>query len=172
MDVARRMIMLHRSIGAMRQMALSSRVRAFLHIPDTTRLPASPSRAGCTCRRLAARYPRLSRLGRTKLPFLAAIAGENATALVFDVVRGFLVHLGPGGYGQATRCRSQHRLPAARTSVTPRMNQAARTAPAARNREPILRVLRDCLPPSARVLEIASGTGERMPCGFAARCLR
>jgi hypothetical protein len=22
-----------------------------------------------------------------------------ATALVFDVVRGFLVHLGPGGYG-------------------------------------------------------------------------
>jgi methylase of polypeptide subunit release factors len=41
------------------------------------------------------------------------------------------------------------------------MNQAARTAPAAaRNREPILRVLRDCLPPSARVLEIASGTGE------------
>ena len=41
------------------------------------------------------------------------------------------------------------------------MNQAARTAPAAaRNREPILRVLRDCLPPSVRVLEIASGTGE------------
>jgi SAM-dependent methyltransferase len=41
------------------------------------------------------------------------------------------------------------------------MNQAARTAPAAsRNREPILRVLRDCLPPKARVLEIASGTGE------------
>lgn len=41
------------------------------------------------------------------------------------------------------------------------MNQAARTAPAAaRNREPILRVLRDCLPPSALVLEIGSGTGE------------
>ena len=41
------------------------------------------------------------------------------------------------------------------------MNQAARTAPAAaRNREPILQVLRDCLPPSALVLEIASGTGE------------
>jgi SAM-dependent methyltransferase len=41
------------------------------------------------------------------------------------------------------------------------MNQAARTAPAAaRNREPILRVLRTCLPPTARVLEIASGTGE------------
>jgi hypothetical protein len=41
------------------------------------------------------------------------------------------------------------------------MNQAARTAAAAaRNREPLLRVLRDCLPPSARVLEIASGTGE------------
>ena len=41
------------------------------------------------------------------------------------------------------------------------MNRAARSAPAAaRNREPILRVLRDCLPPSARVLEIASGTGE------------
>jgi SAM-dependent methyltransferase len=41
------------------------------------------------------------------------------------------------------------------------MHQAARTAPAAaRNREPILLVLRDCLPPAARVLEIASGTGE------------
>ena len=41
------------------------------------------------------------------------------------------------------------------------MNQAARTAAAAaRNREPILRVLRDCLPQSALVLEIASGTGE------------
>jgi methylase of polypeptide subunit release factors len=41
------------------------------------------------------------------------------------------------------------------------MNQAARTAPAAvRNREPILQVLRDCLLPSALVLEIASGTGE------------
>ncbi|MGE0224433.1 MAG: DUF938 domain-containing protein [Acetobacteraceae bacterium] len=42
------------------------------------------------------------------------------------------------------------------------MNQStARTAPAAaRNRDPILRVLREHLPPSARVLEIASGTGE------------
>jgi SAM-dependent methyltransferase len=41
------------------------------------------------------------------------------------------------------------------------MNQAARSAPAAaRNREPILRVLRDWLPRSALVLEIASGTGE------------
>ena len=90
MDVARRMIMLHRSIRAMRQTVMSSRVRAFLHICDVTRLPASPSRAGCTCRRLAARYPRLSRLGRIKLPFRVAIAGENATALVFDVVRGFL----------------------------------------------------------------------------------
>ncbi len=41
------------------------------------------------------------------------------------------------------------------------MNQAAKTAPAAaRNREPLLRVLRDVLPPSALVLEIASGTGE------------
>jgi SAM-dependent methyltransferase len=41
------------------------------------------------------------------------------------------------------------------------MNQAAKTAPAvARNREPILRVLRDTLPASALVLEIASGTGE------------
>ncbi len=40
-------------------------------------------------------------------------------------------------------------------------NQAAKTAPAAaRNREPILRVLRDCVPPSALVLEIGSGTGE------------
>jgi SAM-dependent methyltransferase len=41
------------------------------------------------------------------------------------------------------------------------MNRAARSAPAAaRNREPILRVLRDYLPRSAFVLEIASGTGE------------
>jgi SAM-dependent methyltransferase len=41
------------------------------------------------------------------------------------------------------------------------MSPATRSAPAAaRNREPILGVLRDCLPPSALVLEIASGTGE------------
>jgi SAM-dependent methyltransferase len=41
------------------------------------------------------------------------------------------------------------------------MSRAAKSAPAAaRNREPILRVLRDCLPRPARVLEIASGTGE------------
>jgi SAM-dependent methyltransferase len=41
------------------------------------------------------------------------------------------------------------------------MNQAARTAPAAaRNRQPILRVLRDHLPQPGLVLEIASGTGE------------
>jgi SAM-dependent methyltransferase len=41
------------------------------------------------------------------------------------------------------------------------MQRAARTAPAAaRNREPILRVLRDFLPQPALVLEIASGTGE------------
>jgi SAM-dependent methyltransferase len=41
------------------------------------------------------------------------------------------------------------------------MDQPARTAPAAaRNREPILRVLRDYLPRSALVLEIASGTGQ------------
>jgi hypothetical protein len=41
------------------------------------------------------------------------------------------------------------------------MNPDARTAPAAsRNREPILRALRLCLPPSGLVLEIASGTGE------------
>jgi SAM-dependent methyltransferase len=40
-------------------------------------------------------------------------------------------------------------------------HQSARSAPAAaRNRDPILRVLRDRLPPSALVLEIASGTGE------------
>jgi SAM-dependent methyltransferase len=41
------------------------------------------------------------------------------------------------------------------------MQQAARSAPAAaRNREPILRVLREHLPRPALVLEIASGTGE------------
>jgi SAM-dependent methyltransferase len=41
------------------------------------------------------------------------------------------------------------------------MNRAARSAPAAaRNRKPILRVLRDCLPRPTLVLEIASGTGE------------
>ncbi len=41
------------------------------------------------------------------------------------------------------------------------MTSAARSAPAAaRNHEPILRVLRDHLPRAARVLEIASGTGE------------
>ena len=41
------------------------------------------------------------------------------------------------------------------------MQRAARSAPAAaRNREPILLVLRDTLPRSAHVLEIASGTGE------------
>ena len=40
-------------------------------------------------------------------------------------------------------------------------HQSAGSAPAAvRNRDPILRVLRDRLPPSALVLEIASGTGE------------
>ena len=42
-----------------------------------------------------------------------------------------------------------------------RMTSAARSAPAAaRNHAPILRVLRDRLPRSGRVLEIASGTGE------------
>ncbi len=41
------------------------------------------------------------------------------------------------------------------------MNQAARSAPAAaRNRAPILQVLRAILPQSALVLEVASGTGE------------
>ena len=41
------------------------------------------------------------------------------------------------------------------------MNHAAKVAPAAaRNREPILQVLRACLPHPALVLEIASGTGE------------
>lgn len=41
------------------------------------------------------------------------------------------------------------------------MNDAARTAPSVeRNREPILDVLRDRLPPTAMVLEVASGTGE------------
>jgi SAM-dependent methyltransferase len=43
------------------------------------------------------------------------------------------------------------------------MQQAARSAPAtARNREPTLRVLRDTLPRSVQVLEIASGTGEHV----------
>ena len=41
------------------------------------------------------------------------------------------------------------------------MQRDAKSAPAAaRNREPILQVLRDTLPRSALVLEIASGTGE------------
>ena len=41
------------------------------------------------------------------------------------------------------------------------MREAAKSAPAAgRNRAPILLVLRDILPKSASVLEIASGTGE------------
>jgi SAM-dependent methyltransferase len=41
------------------------------------------------------------------------------------------------------------------------MSPAANSAPAAaRNREPILRVLRDYLPQTGLVLEIASGTGE------------
>ena len=41
------------------------------------------------------------------------------------------------------------------------MHPAAKSAPAAaRNREPILRVLREILPGPALVLEIASGTGE------------
>jgi SAM-dependent methyltransferase len=41
------------------------------------------------------------------------------------------------------------------------MTRPATSPPAvARNREPILGVLRDCLPRSALVLEIASGTGE------------
>jgi hypothetical protein len=47
------------------------------------------------------------------------------------------------------------------TEDTEMSNQMARMAPAvARNREPILQVLRIILPPSAWVLEIASGTGE------------
>ena len=42
-----------------------------------------------------------------------------------------------------------------------RMTPAARSlSAAARNREPILLVLREYLPRSARVLEIASGMGE------------
>ena len=41
------------------------------------------------------------------------------------------------------------------------MSDALRTAPSVeRNREPILDVLRDRLPPTAVVLEVASGTGE------------
>jgi hypothetical protein len=43
------------------------------------------------------------------------------------------------------------------------MHPAARHAPAtARNRDPILAVLRDILPPRGLVLEIASGTGEHI----------
>jgi SAM-dependent methyltransferase len=43
------------------------------------------------------------------------------------------------------------------------MNPTARHAPAtARNREPILAVLRNILPPSGLILEIASGTGEHV----------
>jgi hypothetical protein len=44
MERGGQMIMLHRSIRAMRQMVRSSRVRVFLHISDATRLPAPPSR--------------------------------------------------------------------------------------------------------------------------------
>jgi hypothetical protein len=47
--------------------------------------------------------------------------------------------------------------------VFPNQNAAARHAPAtARNRAPILAVLRDILPPSGLVLEVASGTGEHV----------
>ena len=43
------------------------------------------------------------------------------------------------------------------------MHSAARHAPAtARNRDPILAVLREILPPAGLVLEIASGTGEHI----------
>ena len=46
-------------------------------------------------------------------------------------------------------------------TIASRMPRDAKSAPAAvRNREPILLVLRDTLPRSAYVLEIASGTGE------------
>jgi len=54
------------------------------------------------------------------------------------------------------------------------MNQAARTAPAAvRNREPILRVLRDCLRRPALVLEDSgqAATGEHAVWS-AGRCRR
>jgi hypothetical protein len=44
MERGGQMIMLHRSIRAMRQMVAPSRVRVFLHISDATRLPAPPSR--------------------------------------------------------------------------------------------------------------------------------
>ncbi len=47
------------------------------------------------------------------------------------------------------------------SGVATRMRGAAKSAPAAtRNRDPILRVLRDQLPRPALVLEVASGTGE------------
>ena len=43
------------------------------------------------------------------------------------------------------------------------MQDARRSAPAvARNRDPILAVLRRCLPPRGLVLEVASGTGEHI----------
>ncbi|MCC8394790.1 class I SAM-dependent methyltransferase [Paraburkholderia sp. MMS20-SJTR3] len=49
------------------------------------------------------------------------------------------------------------------------MTDARQHSPSAeRNREPILAVLRDALPASGRVLEIASGTGEHAVCFAAA----
>jgi SAM-dependent methyltransferase len=59
------------------------------------------------------------------------------------------------------RDRGNWPKPYSTKGVVTGMERDARSAPAAaRNRDPVLRVLRDCLPPAAHVVEIASGTGE------------
>ena len=86
---------------------------------------------------------------------------------------GFCQHSCQRIYSAASRTRLFQKLfvakwllslaphPTAILGVALPMNPAARTAPAAaRNREPILQVLRDCMPRTGLVLEVASGTGE------------